>query len=67
MIAIEIEADVGLQRAVESLEEKMNILKKYDDYFYVVTNPALIKKYSEKFGEMLSRTQIPEKIAGYFH
>ncbi|MFH1722388.1 MAG: ATP-binding protein [Candidatus Altiarchaeota archaeon] len=67
MVAIEIEADVGLKRGVQNMEEKMNVLRKYDDYLFLVTNPNLIKQYREKFGEMLTRSQIPEKISSYFH
>ena len=67
MVAVEIEADVGLKRSIQNMEEKMNVLRKYDDYFYLVTNPNLIKQYKEKFGEMLTRSQVPEKISAYFH
>ncbi|MFC2154386.1 VirB4 family type IV secretion system protein [Candidatus Altiarchaeota archaeon] len=67
MVAIEIEADVGLKRSLQNMEEKMSVLQKYDDYFFLVTNPTLIKQYREKFGEMLTRTQVAEKIATYYH
>jgi len=66
MVAIEIEAGTGLKQSVQKMEEKMNMLRRYDDYFFLVTNPSLIKQYREKFGEMLTRTQVPEKIASYF-
>jgi len=66
IIACEIEADVGLKRSIETLQEKHNILKKYDDYFIVTTNPVLKRDYSEEFGDIIMREEIPSKIATYF-
>ncbi|HDI72764.1 MAG TPA: DUF87 domain-containing protein [Candidatus Altiarchaeales archaeon] len=64
LIAIEVIADLGLKANIESMEEKLPILKKYNDYFYVVKDPEL-RKY-ESFGEILVRTQVPTKIRSYF-
>jgi hypothetical protein len=64
IIAIEIIADVSIKANVEAMEEKVPLLKKYNDYFFVVTDPKL-KKY-ESFGEILTRTQVPMKIKSYF-
>ena len=64
IIAVEIIADVSLKANIEDMEEKLEILKRYNDYFYLVTDSKL-KKY-ESFGEILVRTQVPAKIKSYF-
>lgn len=64
LIAIEVIADLSLKANIGSMEEKLPILKKYNDYFYVVKDPDL-RKY-ESFGEILVRTQVPTKIRSYF-
>ena len=66
MIAIEVETDVGLKRSIENMEQKLNVMKKYDDHFFVVENPTIVQEYKEKFGTMLARTEVPAKIASYF-
>jgi hypothetical protein len=66
MIAIEVETDVGLKRSLENMEEKINVMKKYDEYFFVVENPTIIQEYKEKFGIMIPRTEVAAKIASYF-
>jgi conjugal transfer ATP-binding protein TraC len=66
MVAIEVETDVGLKRSLESMEAKLNVMKKYDDNFFVVENPTILQDYKEKFGTMISRTEVPGKIASYF-
>jgi len=64
IVAVEIVADISLKRNIESIEEKINILRKYDDYFFIVGDPKLVKY--ESFGEILTRTQVPAKINSYF-
>jgi len=64
MVAVEVIADISLKRNIESMEEKINILRKYDSYFFIVGDPKLMKY--ESFGEMLTRTQVPAKIKSYF-
>lgn len=66
MIAIEVETEVGLKRSLESMGEKLNVMKKYDEYFFVVENPTIVQEYKEKFGTMISRTEAPARIASYF-
>lgn len=66
MVAIEIESDVGLKRNLENMETKLNVLKKYNDYFYVIENAGIRRDYQDKFGLMLERTEVPAKIASYF-
>jgi len=63
-VAIEVIADVSLKANIEAMEAKLSILKKYNDYFYVVKDPAL-RKY-ESFGEILTKSQAPMKIKSYF-
>jgi len=64
IVAVEIVADISLKRNIEAIEEKINILRKYDDYFFIVGDPKLVKY--ESFGEILTRTQVPAKIKSYF-
>jgi len=64
LVAIEVIADVSLKANIEAMEAKLSILKKYNDYFYVVKDPAL-RKY-ESFGEILTKSQAPMKIKSYF-
>ena len=62
--AIEVVADQNLEVCLEKMQEKLNVMKRYDSYFFVVINPEL-KKYDE-FGEVLLRTQVPNKIQKIF-
>ena len=64
LVAIEVIADVSLKANIEAMEAKLPILKKYNDYFYVVKDPAL-RKY-ESFGEVITKSQAPMKIKAYF-
>ncbi|MBU4436745.1 MAG: ATP-binding protein [Candidatus Altiarchaeota archaeon] len=64
IVAVEIVADISLKGNIEAIEEKINILRKYDDYFFIVGDPKLVKY--ESFGEILTRTQVPAKIKSYF-
>ncbi len=66
MVAIEIEVGTGTRKALDNMEEKLNVLKRYDSYFYVVDDPKLIQDYKERFGTMLLRTDVPAKIRSYF-
>lgn len=64
MAAIEVIGDISMKDNISKMEEKLNILKKYNDYFFVVTDPKL-KKY-ESFGEILTKVEVPTKIKSYF-
>ncbi len=64
IIAIEIVAEDSMKTNLERMEEKHPILKKYDDYFFVVLD-AKLKKY-ETFGEILIPIQVLSKINSYF-
>ncbi len=66
MVAIEIEADVGLKKGIDNMQDKLPLMQKYDDYFYVVSNPALKRDYGSKFGDMLAREEVQQRIATYF-
>ena len=66
MIAVEIETEAGMKRSLENMEEKLNVMKKYNEYFFVVESPTIVHDYKEKFGLMMPRTEIPAKIASYF-
>ena len=66
MVAIEISAGVGTKAAVEDIKEKMNIMRKYDEFIVVSDDVTLQRDYGPKFGEILPRTEIAEKIASYF-
>lgn len=66
MVAVEVEADVGLKRSLENMDSKKNVMEKYDDHFYVVSNPVLKKDYAEKYGTIITRDEVPKKIASYY-
>ncbi|MBD3388241.1 MAG: DUF87 domain-containing protein [Candidatus Altiarchaeales archaeon] len=66
MVAIEVEADVGMKKSLDNMAEKLPIMQKYEDYFFVVGNPALKRDYSSKFGDVLTREEVPPRIASYF-
>lgn len=66
MVAIEVSAGVGTKAAVEDIKEKMTIMKKYDEFLVVSDDVTLQRDYGPKFGEILPRTEIAEKIASYF-
>lgn len=66
MIAIEVEADVGLKRSLENMQNKLPLMQRYEEYFFVASNPAILKDYKEKFGEIIGRADVPVKIASYF-
>jgi hypothetical protein len=64
LIAVEVVADQSLKVNIEGIEAKLPILKKYNDYFFVVKDQNL-SKY-ESFGEILTKTQVPTKIKSFF-
>jgi len=66
MVAVEVEADVGVRRSIDNMTEKLPMMQKYDDYFFVVANPALKRDYGSKFGDVLTREEVPARIASYF-
>jgi conjugal transfer ATP-binding protein TraC len=67
MVAIEVEADVGVKKSLDNMQEKLPVMQKYDDYFYVVSNVALKRDYASKFGNIVAREEAAAKIAAYFH
>lgn len=66
MIAVEIIAGVGAKRAVEDLRSKHNVLKKYDEYFIVCDDATVVKEISDKYGDVIPRTDVQGRIASYF-
>ena len=66
MVAVEVEADVGMKKSLDNMQEKLAVMQKYDDYFYVVGNPALKSEYESKFGNVLTREEVSRKIGTYF-
>ncbi|MBU0762447.1 MAG: ATP-binding protein [Candidatus Altiarchaeota archaeon] len=66
VIAVEVEADVGLKKSLDNMQTKLPVMEKYDDYFFVVTNPAIKRDYGSKFKNILLREEVPQKIASYF-
>ena len=66
LVAIEVEADVGLKKSIDNMQDKLPLMQKYDDYFYVVSNPTLKRDYGSKFGDMLAREEVQQRIATYF-
>jgi conjugal transfer ATP-binding protein TraC len=66
MVAVEVEADVGIKKSLDNMQEKLPVMQKYDDYFYVVSNIALKRDYASKFGDVLAREEVASRIATYF-
>jgi len=66
MVAVEVEADVGLKKSLDNMQEKLPVMEKYDDHFFVVGNPVLKRDYASKFGDVLTREEVPARIASYF-
>jgi len=66
MIAVEVEADVGLKKSLDNMQEKLSVMQKYDDCFYVVSNNALKRDYASKFGNVLTREEVIPKLSSYF-
>jgi len=66
VVAVEIESDVGLKKSLDNMQEKMPVMQKYDDYFYVVTNPTLKRDYASKFVNILSPEEVENKLSTYF-
>jgi hypothetical protein len=65
MVAVEIVAGLGAKKAAEDVKAKLSVLSKYDDYFLVSDDPALAREFPG-LGEIVSRTDVPAKIASYF-
>lgn len=64
LVAVEIIADDDIATSLNKMEEKLSILKRYNQYFFVVANPDL--KKHEEFGEIILRTNVPNKIRNIF-
>ncbi|VVB54765.1 AAA-like domain protein [uncultured archaeon] len=69
LVAVEVETEGGLKRALENMDTKLPVMKKYDDYFYVVTSPTIKRDYADRFGgpeKVIMRDEAAAKIASYF-
>ena len=63
-IAIEVETGTVLQKE-EQIKNKISLLRKYDDWFFVITDAKYAYLY-EKFGRTLTRKNVQEEIRKYF-
>lgn len=61
-IAVEVEET---KKSEKDLAPKLNVLQKYDEWFFVVVN-SLEQPYYSNYGKTLTRTQVKEKIRSYF-
>jgi len=61
-IGVEVEA---VKKSEKALSSKLNVLQKYDEWFFVVVD-SLDQPYYSKFGECLTRTKVKEKVDSYF-
>jgi hypothetical protein len=64
IVAIEVITDPDVGTALSKIEKKMNMLKRYNSYFFVVNNPEIAKH--EELGEVLIRSRVPTKIRNFF-
>ncbi len=65
-IAVEIETGKTYRFARKKLMEKVNQLNEtYKEWFFVVTDINLVKKY-KKFGKTYTKRNIAKKLEGYF-
>ena len=64
---IAVEVETGLQFSKKKrIQHKVSLLNKnYDDWFFVVTNKAFLKKYSG-YGKTVCRDTVKEQIRDYF-
>jgi len=58
--AIEIETGAGLSK-ISRMGAKLEILKRYDQWFFVVTDPNMVKKYL-KFGKAVSSRYVKSRL-----
>ena len=65
-IAVEVETGETLKNG-KKMGQKIRMLRKKfkDNYFIIVTDATLVKKYS-KFGETITRSQIQKNVRNYF-
>lgn len=66
MVAVEVEADVGVKKSLDNMQEKLPVMQKYDDHIFVVSNQALKRDYGSKFGDVILREEVAARIATYF-
>lgn len=64
IVAVEVIADPDIASCLDKMEAKTKILKRYNSYFFVVSNPEL--KKHEEFGEVIVRTNVPTKVRNFF-
>ena len=64
-IAIEVESGNTIKKDKKRLMNKIKLLKKYDDWFFVVTDGAFAYKY-EKIAKTFTRSNICQEISKYF-
>ena len=61
-VAVEVETT---RKSEKALKPKLRILKRFDDWFFVVADRSDREHYSQ-FGTTLTRIEVPRKIALYF-
>ncbi|MBD3262559.1 MAG: DUF87 domain-containing protein [Candidatus Altiarchaeales archaeon] len=66
LIAVEVEADVGLKKSIENMQQKNSVMQKYDENYYVVSNPVLKRDYQDQFGLVITRDEALAKLQSYF-
>ncbi len=64
IVAIEVIEDLDIGTCLDKMKKKLKTLKRYNSYFFVVTNPEL--KKHEEFGEVVLKTNFPTKIRNFF-
>lgn len=65
LIGVEIISAADRDLAIEDMKQKLSVLKRYSDYFFVVTNPKL--KEETEFGDILERNEVLDKLESYFN
>ncbi len=65
LIGVEVISAADRDLAIEDMQQKLSVLKRYSEYFFVVTNPKI--KEETGFGEILERGEVHVKIEAYFH
>lgn len=64
-IAFEIETGTMTKTKMQ-LQDKTNLLKEYDDYYFIIIDRDL-KPFYETYGKVLLRTEVNEVIEKYFN
>jgi len=64
MVGIEVVAEPNIDEDIKHMEEMLPVLKRYNDYFFVVAREELKRETS--YGTILTREEVPDKIRSYF-